>query len=73
VEFQNIEMDKEVVEMGEILITLRPDLPPVRDLLLLSQVFSSIFPKDAINQAIAGLANFIHCHHFLAFYRGEKH
>lgn len=46
VEYQNIEMDKDIVEMGETLITMRPDLPPVRDLLLLSQVFSNVFPKD---------------------------
>jgi hypothetical protein len=65
-------MEKEVVEMGEILITMRPDLPPVKDLLLLSQVFASIFPREASSQAIAGLANFVHCHHFLAFYRGDK-
>jgi hypothetical protein len=38
-------MEKDVVEMGEILITMRPDLPPVKDLLMLSQVFSSIFNK----------------------------
>lgn len=55
-----------------MLITLRPDLPPVRDLLLLSRVFISVFPKDQFNQTINCLANFIHSFHFLSFYHGSK-
>lgn len=65
-------MDKDIIEMGETLITMRPDLPPVRDLLLLSQVFLSVFNKDENSHAIVNLVNFIHCHHFLGFYRGDK-
>lgn len=55
-----------------MLITLRPDLPPVRDLLLLSTVFMSVFPKDQPIPAFNCLANFIHSFHFLSFYRGDK-
>ncbi len=55
---------------------MRPDLPPVKDLLLLSQVFLEVFkdfkPKDSNTQAISALVNFIHSNHFLSFYRGDK-
>jgi len=63
--------DKHVLEMGETLITMRPDLPAVRDLLLLSEVFVKIFPKDS-NLGVNVMANLIHSHHFLSFYRGDK-
>jgi len=55
-----------------MLITMRPDLPPVRDLLLLSKVFIGVFPKEQYGQALNGLANFIYSYHFLSFYRGDK-
>lgn len=55
-----------------MLITLRPDLPPVRDLLLLSKLFMSMFPKDQFNPMFNCLANFIHSFHFLNFYHGNK-
>lgn len=58
--------------MGEFLITMRPDLPPVRDLLLLTKVFSGVFLKEQRVQAVSGLLNFVHCFHFLSFYRGDK-
>jgi hypothetical protein len=67
-----MEIDRDIVEAGEILITMRPDLPPVKELLLLSQVFMSVFPKDSAVQAVSGLANFLHTNHFLSFYRGDK-
>jgi len=51
---------------------MRPDLPPVKDLLLLSKVFISVFPKDQQMQSLNGLANFIYSFHFLSFYRGDK-
>ena len=44
-EFKHFAFETDVKEVGEMLITLRPDLPPVRDLLLLSKVFMSMFPK----------------------------
>lgn len=65
-------MDHDVIETGEMLITMRPDLPPVKDLLLLSKVFISVFPKDQQMQSLNGLANFIYSFHFLSFYRGDK-
>lgn len=55
-----------------MLITLRPDLPPVKDLILLSKVFMSVFPKDQFNETIYCLGNFIHSYHFLHFYHGSK-
>jgi hypothetical protein len=73
-EFQHFGMEPEIVEVGEMLITMRPDLPPVRDLLLLSRVFVSVFPKgkEGLVQGINGLANLMHSFHFLSFYRGDK-
>jgi cytohesin/brefeldin A-inhibited guanine nucleotide-exchange protein len=65
-------MDEEVVEVGEILITMRPDLPPVKDLLMLTRVFMGVFQKDQLVQGVCGLANFLHSFHFLSFYRGDK-
>ena len=47
---------------------MRPDLPAVRDLLLLSEVFSQVFP--GMNEPISQLSNIIHSHHFLSFYKG---
>jgi len=51
---------------------MRADLPPVRDLLLLSQVFYNVFPREDSNQGVVNLANLIHSNHFLSFYRGDK-
>ena len=51
---------------------MRPDLPPVRDVLLLSKVFISVFPREQSTQALCGLANFVYSFHFLPFYRGDK-
>ena len=71
-EFRHFGLEEEIKEVGEMLITLRPDLPPVRDLFLLSKVFTSVFPKDQATQAFNCLGNFIHSFHFLSFYRGDK-
>ena len=71
-EFKSMSTDKYVIEMGETLITMRPDLPVVRDLLLLSEVFSKVFLRDVNNLAVNAMANLIHSHHFLSFYRGDK-
>ena len=59
--------------MVETLLVIRPDLPAVRDLLLVSEVFYQVMPKNTNNNmALISLANLIHSHHFLAFYRGDK-
>lgn len=71
-EYRHFEMESEIREIGEMLITLRPDLPPVRDLLFLSRVFMSVFPKDQPVIGFNCLSNFIHSFHFLSFYRGDK-
>ena len=54
-EFARFQSDKRVVELAEILIAMRPDLPPVRDLLMLGEVFHSVFPT--LNDSISQLAN----------------
>lgn len=71
-EFRHFEMEADIREVAEMLITLRPDLPPVRDLLLLSRVFMSVFPIEQPVQGFSCLSNFIHSFHFLSFYRGDK-
>ena len=71
-EFKQFAFGTDVKEVGEMLITLRPDLPPVRDLLLLSKVFMSMFPSEQYNHMINCFANFIHSFHFLNFYHGTK-
>jgi hypothetical protein len=71
-EFVHFGFEPDVLEYGEMLLTLRADLPPVRDLLLLSKVFLSVFPQDQFNQTFNSLANFIHNFHFLSFYHGAK-
>lgn len=59
--------------MVETLLAMRIDLPPIRDLLLMSEVFYEVVAKNKTSNwgiALNGLANLIHSHHFLAFYRG---
>jgi hypothetical protein len=71
-ELKDFMFDDEIVEIGEMLITMRPDLPPVRDLLQMSEVFYRVFTKNKNIIPINGLANLIHTNHFLSFYRGDK-
>lgn len=54
--------------MAEVIRELRPDLPAVRDLLLVSDIFTKAIP----NNPYPSFINLIHMHHFMSFYRGEK-
>ena len=56
----------EVIRLSEYLKEFRPDLPPVRDLLLISDAFW----KANINNTLTNEINLIHQHHFISFYRG---
>ena len=58
--------------MAEIVLEFRGDLPPIRDLIMMSEVFAKAIPKTKNFNPINGLINLIHMHHFLIFYRGEK-
>lgn len=58
--------------MAECLLVIRPDLPPVRDLLLMSDVFYKVIPKEGGSNPLICLANLIHMYHFLPFYRNDK-
>jgi hypothetical protein len=60
----------EIRAMAEIVREFRPDIPPIRDLLMMSQVFSKVIPKTKNSNPLSSLINIIHMHHFLAFYRG---
>lgn len=71
-EFVDSRMDKEVVEMAEVMITMRPDIAPIRDLLLISEVVYNIFPRNLADKATIVFINLVHSHHFLSFYRGDK-
>jgi hypothetical protein len=51
---------------------MRNDLPPVRDLLLISNIFYQAIPKTSISSPLPHFLNTLHRHHFLAFYRGDK-
>ena len=62
--------DEDIIELGLIAREVRPDIPPIRGLLLMSSVFLKVFPKGA--PLIINFINLIHLHHVLAFYRGDK-
>ena len=57
---------------------MRSDLPPIRDLLLIAEVFWKAFLEEDGNfnskflNVFSCFANLMHGSHFLAFYRGEK-
>lgn len=58
--------------MAETVREFRPDLPAVRDLVLVSEIFYKAIPKSKSSNPLNGFINLIHMHHFLLFYRGEK-
>lgn len=76
-----ISFDNESIQMGEICRQFRPDIPPIRDLLLISSLFNKAIPKNtnshptnnnSANTALNAYLNLLHLDHFLAFYRGDK-
>lgn len=58
--------------MANITLTMRTDIPPIKELFVLSSVFLKGFPKNPNSTHIINFINLIHMHHFLAFYRGDK-
>lgn len=64
--------------MAELCRQFRPDIPPIRDLLLISALFVKAVPKSgnntnlSTNEGAKAILNLLHLYHFLAFYRGDK-
>lgn len=58
--------------MAEIARHIRPDLPAIRDLLVVSKAFLKAIPKNSNSNPAINFINTLHMHHFLAFYRGDK-
>ena len=68
-EFKKFEVnDAEIICLAETVKEFRPDIPPIRDLLSISEIFYKAIP----NSPLPSLINLIHMHHFISFYRGEK-
>ena len=66
---RSIQEDADVIQTGQFIITLRPDLPNVKDLLETSKVFHTVFANQ--KSRLVSLSNLIHNYHFLPFYKGD--
>ncbi len=60
----------DIIETAEFLLTLRPDLPHVKDLLETSKVFHLVYPNE--KSRLVSLTNLIYKFHFLPFYKGDR-
>lgn len=61
--------------MAEICREFRPDIPPIRDLLLISSIFVKAIPRaqgSSSHTCLNAYLNLLHLDHFLAFYRTER-